>query len=106
MNKQLNKAFDEWWCEKKDHYIHEGWCYFESGLNDPSIFSDLPKSMQWGVFQDFYDSQGIRIEISSYNFDKFSYYINQLFEGGHNTRPEARQAALDKAEEVWVKNKL
>jgi hypothetical protein len=63
-------------------------------------FYTLPKSMQYGVYVDFFDSVGIDIEI--YNtIHGFDFMIKtNIFRGYFETRPEARTAAIKKANEI------
>lgn len=64
-------------------------------------FEDLPLSFQYGVMVDFFDGVGVYIQLvldsNYYDVD-----INgQWVEGGCETRPEARTAAIDKACQIY-----
>ena len=67
-------------------------------------FDILPKSMQYGVYVDFFDSVGIRISMNQFNNE---YWFDIDPQGIDSeclkTRPEARAAAIEKANEI--KNK-
>lgn len=94
----------------------------EVGERQPNIvdlakeFDKLPDSMKWGVYVDFFDSAGIRIDIDVdaperyEQGDWFDYYIYTKTSTYENerpftTRPEARKAALEKAIEIYNTNK-
>lgn len=81
------------------------------------IFNDLPDSMKWGVYQDYFDSVGIEVNAergydlvySVYN-DSYEWFVD-LYEsdasqvGFTKTRPEARTKAIEKANEIRNKHK-
>jgi hypothetical protein len=66
-------------------------------------FSCLPESMQYGVYVDFFDSVGVRVIISVYWEDKeyFQVDTHNFSEYDINARPEARTAAIEKANEIY-----
>lgn len=72
-----------------------------------SYFNDYPQSMQYGVYVDFFDSVGIRISIRNIG-DSYWYVINypnkkglqDRYEGKFMSRPKARTAAIEKANEI------
>ena len=67
-------------------------------------FSQFPESMQYGVYVDFFDSVGIRISTNQFN-KEYWFDIDPQAEDCEclKTRPEARAAAIEKANEI--KNK-
>ena len=98
MKGKVKELFEEW-------YVNQ---FHDYKFYNP--FNILPSSMQWGVMQDFYDSLGINIFITVEH--DFGYIItkdryDEIYEvkKWYNTRQEARQAALDKAEEIINNNK-
>jgi hypothetical protein len=68
-------------------------------------FDILPKSMQYGVYVDFFDSVGIEINliksrnINYYQIDDIAYTYSYSLK----TRPEARIKAIEKANEIYNK---
>jgi len=79
-------------------------------LETPSIFETLPPSMQFGVIQDFFDSVGINTEIIGRLPFIWAKVITDnpkdFFESDtFKTRSEAREAALEKAVEIYNETK-
>jgi hypothetical protein len=66
-------------------------------------FKELPKSMQYGVYVDFFDSVGIRISMNQFNKE---YWYDIELTGDDSTclktRREARTAAIEKANEIYL----
>jgi hypothetical protein len=70
-------------------------------------------SMQYGVLVDFFDSVGIRIDLISVGeptMGGFNFFGHRFLINGFkanltyiNTRPEARDAAIEKANELYNK---
>ena len=59
--------------------------------------------MQYGVYVDFLDSVGIDTEILLGDVDGFKSYaglVNEKITEGFNTRHEARDKAIEKANEI------
>ena len=88
----------------------EVWCSNNVWAINPaptngSVFYELPEPMQYGVYIDFFDSLGTVVFISTYWDDKqyFQVDVNNLSEYELNTRPEARTAAITKANEMYNK---
>ena len=101
--------FEKWYNDnvsKNDGYQH--------GIK---WFYQLPSSMQFGVIQDFADSLGYLIEILvvpientlyRFEFDFTIYNQNEQIEIGElgcETRQEARNAAIEKLNEIINQNK-
>ena len=89
----------------------EAWYYNNRIPNnagmDISGFYLLHPSEQFGVYQDFGDSVGISMHVEEQSHSgKFGYYINQenCASFRHDTRQEARQAAIDKFKD-WYNEK-
>lgn len=83
-----------------------------SGYNPVTGFKDLPFSMQFGVYVDFFDSVGIEISITPKG-SEWDFNITDGRLKGHllfseydfsSTRHEARQKAIDKANEIYNQN--
>jgi hypothetical protein len=67
-------------------------------------FSKSPESMQWGVYQDWADSLGLELYVDKNIPNSFGWGIFDLIKeinGGYlSTRQEARNAALEKLNEI------
>jgi hypothetical protein len=68
-------------------------------------FYDLPDSMKFGVYVDFFDFEEVFITINCENFDRYQIEVWQLhiegwFEDEKETRHEARTKAIEKANEL------
>ena len=71
------------------------------------IFYQLPQSMQYGVYVDFFDSVSLNIYVKPLSNKKWSVYIDDY--GVHivdyylvkDTRQEAREEAIEKANEIY-----
>jgi len=79
-----------------------------------SEFYVLPKSMQWGVMVDFFDSVGFNLELhGDKNKKQYAWYVmhpHHIIDDAttsdsiiYNTRQEAREKALEKAIEIYEK---
>jgi hypothetical protein len=68
-------------------------------------FKELPKSMQYGVYVDFFDSVGINIEITNDNKHIKTFWVDvnakETDDIELNSRSEARTAAIKKANEIY-----
>lgn len=91
--------FKEWY--KKEYNPNNwGWMLEE--------FYNLPKAMQWGVYQDWADSLGYSTMVLSNGLGKFYYKIYRMIDlldvfedfKVYNTRQEARNAAIEKLNEL------
>ena len=96
----------------------EKWFEFDSGckpfmhrneyVTAIESFYNLPKSMQCGVYVDFFDSFGIKISIINIS-DAYWFVINNVnttgkkdrYECKYMSRPEARTTAIEKANEIY-----
>ena len=78
--------------------------YWYSILN----FNNLPFSMKYGVYVDFFDSVGLIVEAQRC-LNGYKYYVTstpkyfQAFE--YKTRQEAREKAIEKANEIYNNDK-
>lgn len=63
------------------------------------VFYELPKSAQYGVLVDFFDSVGIFIDSINVNQNKEAFVcgVNGVQLGYWKSRPEARTKAIEKA---------
>jgi hypothetical protein len=84
--------------------------YLLNGIVDASYtyryFITLPKSMQFGVYVDFFDSVGINIIARTYCYVIYEKSLgvkesNSLDEGFSKSRPDAREKAIEKANEIY-----
>jgi len=70
-------------------------------------FHDLQPSMQYGVIVDFFDSVRIYLSIErgwsviGDCYDGYDYIIGVQYLGTADTRHEAREAAIEKATEIY-----
>ena len=72
-------------------------------MNKLYMFSSMSISMQWGVFQDFFDSNNIAVEAYK------KWHVNVVFYescvngrlGAWTSRPEARKAAITEANQLY-----
>jgi hypothetical protein len=68
-------------------------------------FYTLPKSMQYGVYVDFFDSVGVNIEITNDNKHIKTFWVDvnakETDDIELNSRPEARTAAIEKANQTY-----
>jgi hypothetical protein len=84
---------------------------------DLKTFYTKNKSMQYGVFVDFFGSVGIYIQLMPYFHsvkevvlwfftfkDERCVHLNSHLENKAKTRPEARTKAIEKANELFNKN--
>ena len=87
------EQFDKWF---NTHKVYEHLCL--------ATFQELPLSMQWGVIQDFSDSLGIELYVSKETPLEYVWAIIDLireFGSGYGkTRQEARNAAIEKLNEI------
>lgn len=101
MKGKVKELFEKWFKEFNLVFTEENNNYF-------TLFDTLPTSMQWGVFQDFYDSQDIEITTDLMGYGKryaaWAFGVNDEDDKPsvkfYNSRSEAREAALKKAEEI------
>jgi hypothetical protein len=69
-------------------------------------FYELPETMQYGVYVDFFDSVEIYMEIIKDGV-YFESFVNDEWLNTPKTRSEARTAAIEKANELYnLKQKL
>lgn len=80
-----------------------------------SYFYLVPFSMQWGIYQDFFESVGIDLDtyVVYKGEDYKGYSFNMMYEKGlnnydaqsfSNDRPEARKQAIIKANDLFNRN--
>jgi len=80
------------------HYYGDEDVYFYDA------FDNLPPSAKYGVYVDFFDSVGISAEIMPVDCGISYYWLindNQMNDGDTNTRPEARSALIEEANEIY-----
>ena len=75
----------------------------EEGQLVSDAFFECHLSMQYGVYVDFFDSVGLRIGVSPVFENDFWVYLNneEINDIDFKTRPEARTAAIKKANEIY-----
>lgn len=98
--------FQQWFCSNDNHH----------GLNDyqisldkkyrMSLFNQLTPSMQYGVYVDFFDLNGIIVQASKYT-GGYMYFVTTTLAAYQQfsalDRPEARSQAIIKANELYNK---
>ena len=92
------KAEFEKWFTNSDN--HQGFDAEQIALDRKyrlKVFYQLYPSMQYGVYVDFFDSVGI----NSSSFSHYEFYKCNLDNTLFHTRPEARTAAIEKANELY-----
>lgn len=102
------KDFEEWLSTQKFGIVLGFKHHNLSTVVDLSEYiNNIPKAMQWGVYQDFFDSQGVKIVINYWwcqdnDAEYFNFSINQGDEYDYfDTRQEARQAAIERANAIY-----
>lgn len=111
LSKQAKKDFEKWLSndfEPNEQSISVD-CSYEGEIEvyASENFESLPFSMQYGVLVDWFDSVGVNITIDYdfnegikyYGFYIFANYGKQSF----STRPQAREKAIEKANEIYNK---
>ena len=101
---KAKEQFEEWWKTQPKSFVNMGFCYLSYGSKLVRLDS-ISESMQWGVYQDWADSLGYYITNSFIGGNKpFAPDItkddNLLWEDYFNTRQEARNAAIEKLNEL------
>jgi len=100
------EQFDKWYMElrqveldKSDLKVTDLFC------PHVSTFHHTLLSCQYGVLVDFFDSVGIEIEIRRLTKSWWGYMINYSgevdWDSYINTRPQARDKAIEKANEIY-----
>ena len=90
LTEKCKEDFEEWFTEIIK--LNTGW------------FDRLPKSMQYGVYVDFFDSLGLIVE-SQRCLSGYKYYVTDTpnFFQAYNTktRPQARTKVIEKANKIY-----
>ena len=100
---KCKEDFDKWYeslskkCKGYGFYLY---------LNNSRDFYDLHKSMQYGVYVDFFDSVKFKVDIIRYSYPNdyyFGYAVESFMYSEHPkiTRQEARTKAIEKANEIY-----
>src|SRR4030065_1375280 len=99
--------FEKWISKQKYSITHDVGERQMNIVNLGSMFNQLPTSMKYGVYLDFFDSLDMQIYIKPTMSNKWSVYID--FFGHHiltdyltkDTRQEARTEVIKKANEIY-----
>jgi hypothetical protein len=96
------KLTDKAETEFKAYYVDK---YQEGGYRQYAWFKDLPEAFRWGVYQDWADSLGYELYISKEEHHlEYFWAICDLpcsfNEGTCKTREEARNASIEKLNEL------
>jgi hypothetical protein len=98
--------FDKWLKENNKDLVKlsDPSIYFSEIFSMSALFKYLTESMQYGVLVDFFGSVGIDVvdDIDSCANDfRYLSKVDFKYIDAHNTRPEARTAAIQKANELY-----
>lgn len=90
----------EKWLKDKRHFVISVEEDFQA------IWFNCSDSMKYGVYVDWFDSVAIEIYIRFYRENDFKFEIYKRFvrmsdKSPYNTRPEARTAAIEKANKIY-----
>ena len=86
---------------EKYRYLYYRETENEASHSGTTIWDYVGESMQYGVLEDYFDSVGIRISINQYNSTYWYDIQSPFFDCDElKTRPEARTAAIEKANEL------
>ena len=97
---QCSKDFNEWYLSQD--FSKQG--QYEYGQRKAlNMFNAMMLPFRWGVYVDFFDSVGLRIGVSPVFENDFWVYLNdeEINDIDFKTRPEARTAAIKKANEIY-----
>lgn len=104
---KAKEEFEKWF-KSNDLYNSFSLEYNETDLLMDLVFYKQPLSMQWGVYQDFFNSVGVDIGCykgeTPHSIKKYVYLIEfkeDIYEGVQNTKQEAREAAIKKSVEIY-----
>jgi hypothetical protein len=108
---KCKEEFEKWFTDSDNH---KGFDAEQIALDRKyrlDLFYQLYESMQYGVYEDFFDSVGIYIQISFYDFDCNNWQtyleckesIYDYNETHFVSRQEARIASIEKANEIYNK---
>ena len=108
---ELNEQFEIWVVDRyEDEFYAMGHELEPTFTHYSNTFQELPFSMQWGVYLEFFDSVGVDVTIT-----RNKGFANRLFhlaiinkkrlDTKFDTRTEAQQEAIKKAFEILNKQK-
>ena len=94
--------FEKW---QKDEDWFENSSMFDIDYTNLELFNELPNSLKYGVYVDFFDSVGIVISIGFYKGvgnvkPYYQWDIEDIFSEDIETRKETRKEAIEKANEI------
>jgi hypothetical protein len=107
---KAKEEFEKWIIDRQNSIYNE-W-FFNTDIGGLRFYDHywikIPPSMQYGVYVDFFDSVGIVLDVIKTDFNKkfnLQVYVGnsdiEECSDGINTRPEARTAAIKKANEIY-----
>jgi hypothetical protein len=109
---KCKEAFDEWFVKVGVWQIDiQGLTYmptvywpWEEGLKE--FYKSFTLSMQYGIYQDFFDSVDIDCEVSRVIDDEnISFFVTQTFDMTFSERSEARTESINRANKLYNKFK-
>tara|TARA_R110000772_G_scaffold201952_1_gene312294 strand:+ start:73 stop:426 length:354 start_codon:yes stop_codon:yes gene_type:complete len=107
---KCKEDFEKWIKKQKLSVIHDVGERQMNVVPLGDMFVQLHESMQYGVYEDFFDSVNLFIEVIVVDVNDFSFQIFKkesakvLSVGSvFNIRSEARTAAIEKANEIYNK---
>ena len=102
---KAKEDFEKWYPTNVEFYKHAQLSGFAS--HTPILFYAMPFSMQYGVYVDWFDEKLIHFYIEPLWLGRGSFRL-WIYEGGlpmqhdiYPTRNEARQKAIEKANEIY-----
>ena len=105
---ELNDQFEIWVVDRYEDELYAMGNELEPTFTHYSnTFQELPFSMQWGVYLEFFDSVGIYIYPRVKNYTDLHTRLDmvRIFHLKEITRTEAQQEAIKKAFEILNKQK-
>ena len=101
LTEKCKKDFEKWYEDYDSIFIKTTIGIINFNIKDVKFFYQLPFSMQYGVYVDFFDSVDIDIEFNRM-YDDFMVIINHKTYGKWlKTRPEVRTETVKKANEIY-----
>jgi len=82
-------------------WLHQRFDYEPAynAISSSEWFESLHPSMQWGIYQDWADSMGYEIGVTSSDIG-FAVWFNDVWIETHKTRQEARNAAIERLNQL------
>ena len=92
LNGKCKEEFEKWFYNNTNKVLD---------LINTNDFYLYPESMQYGVYVDFFDIQNVSIGLEFFYKEKQQWYKSHPYCSGFKTRQEARQSAIQRANEIF-----